>query len=208
MSWPIWVGLLALILAAAGWALARFGASLVLRSHGADEAAAGQAPLAQGLLAELAAAAGIDPPRLFVIPAWQPNGLAVASSTRRIVAVTEGVFDKLDAAQMRGLLALLVAGLARPRARFETAVAALALIVAPFVFPSLALVRLCLRGDRWLDIDLAAAALVGAGPIADTLETLESARGDSAGITNLVTASLFCVNPGGPTSMSWLDKAT
>ena len=90
MSWPISVGLLALVLVAAGWALARLGASLVLRSHGANEAAAGQAPLAQGLLAELAESAGIGPLRLFVIPAWQPNGFAVASSTQRIVAVTEG----------------------------------------------------------------------------------------------------------------------
>ena len=176
--------LLALVLVAAGWALARFGASLVLRSHGADEAAAGQAPLAQGLLAELAESAGIEPPRLFVIPAWETNGLAVASSTQRIVAVTEGVFDNLDAAQLRGLLTLLVASLARPRARSETAVAALAFIVAPFVFPSLALVRLCLPGGRWFDVDRAAAALAGAGPIADTLEN-SNRRGPTAPVSRI-----------------------
>jgi heat shock protein HtpX len=188
--------------------VAAIGSSIVLRWHDASEAQVDQAPLAHALLAELSPAARIAAPRLFVIPEAQPNGFAVAGPGGRIVAVTEGVFDRLDAAQLRGLFALLVASVARRRARIETMIATLALIVAPFVLPSMALVRIGIRSDQWHDVDSTAAALVGVRPIVDALEKVESEkRSKSPRAFHPTVASLCCVRPvalGGP---SWLDRA-
>jgi len=193
MSWLFLAGWAVGVLAVLALAVTWIGPALLLRRHGAIEAGSGQAPLAQGLLAELAPEARITCPRLFVIAAPQPNGFALAGREASMVAVTEGVFDRLDAPQLRGLLALLVSRLAHPRARIETAVAALAMILAPFVLPSMALVRIGLRGDRWYEVDESAAALVGGKAVAAALERLEADRAGGSETTS--TASLFCVNP-------------
>ena len=176
--------------------------SILLSSLRASEVAPDQAPLAHALLADLAP--GTAPPRLFVIPASQPNGFAVAGRGERIVAVTEGVFEKLDARQLKGLLALLLASLTRPRARIETAIAALALIAAPFVLPSVALVRAGIRGDQWHEVDTAAATMVGTSAIADTLEKLEAEKkqeGDA--VAGTAIAALLCVEP---SAQSWIRR--
>jgi Zn-dependent protease with chaperone function len=204
-------------MAVSAFALAALGAavllvaviapSVLLESHRATEADPDQAPMAHALLAELAPAARIDLPRLFVVPAPQANGFALLGHKQRIIALTEGVFERLDPRQLRGLLALLVARASRPRARIETAIAALALIVAPFVLPSMALVRAGIRGARWHEADSTAAALVGAGWIAETLEKLESERPSvTEGAVMLVTASLFCVSPMAPSSPGWINR--
>lgn len=207
MTWTLLIGLIILSLAAVGAFVCFMGPLLLLRTHGATEARPDQAPLAHAMLAELAPEARIEAPELFVIPTPQPNGFVVASRTRRIVAVTEGVFERLDAGQLRGLLALLVTNLARRRARIETAIAALALVAAPFVLPSMALVRLGIRGDRWHDVDAAAATLIGVEPVADALLKLESERKTSASFAASTTAGMFCVMPTRATAASWTGRA-
>jgi Zn-dependent protease with chaperone function len=170
--------------------------SILLTSTRASEVPPDQAPLAHALLADLAPAAKTAPPRLFVIPAAQPNGFAVAGRGERIVALTEGAFEKLDARQLKGLLALLLASLTRRRARLETAIAALALVAAPFVLPSFALVRAGIRGDQWHEVDTAAATLVGPHAVADTLEKLEAEKTDGGGaVAGAAIAALLCVEP-------------
>ena len=170
--------------------------SILLTSVRASEVPPDRAPLAHALLADLAPAARTAPPRLFVIPATQPNGFAVAGRGERIVAVTEGAFEKLDARQLKGLLALLVASLTRRRARLETAIAALALVAAPFVLPFFALVRAGIRGNQWHEVDTAAAILVGPHAVADTLEKLEAEKKDDrSAVAGAAIAALLCVEP-------------
>jgi heat shock protein HtpX len=187
------------------YAFGKLGPLLLLHATRAVEASMDQAPVAHALLAELAPAARIACPRLFVIPAQQPNGLAVASQRGGIVAVTEGVFERLDGAQLRGVLAILVASLARRRARVETALAALAIVFAPLFLPSVAFVRLGVRGDRWYEVDRSAATLVGSETIADTLEKLESERDERVQLPSTAGACLCCVRPGAPSG--WSDRA-
>jgi Zn-dependent protease with chaperone function len=194
MTWLFVAGWAVGALAVVALAVTSIGPALLLRRHGAMEAGVDQAPLAQALLAELALAARIICPRLFVIAAPQPNGFALAGREASMVAVTEGVFDRLDRPQLRGLLALLVSRLAHPRARIETTVAALAMVLAPFVLPSMVLVRIGLRGDRWYETDDSAADLVGIEAVAGALERLEADRAGGR-LETKSASNLFCVNP-------------
>ena len=94
--------LVAALLIAALLLVLALAPSIVMSSLRASEVAPDQAPLAHTLLADFAPVAGAAQPRLFVIPASQPNGLAVAGRGEGIVVVTEGVFEKLDARQLQG----------------------------------------------------------------------------------------------------------
>jgi len=58
------------------------------------------------MIAELARAAAIPRPRLFVIPEMQPNAFATGRNPERgVVAVTEGIVDLLSERELRGVLA-------------------------------------------------------------------------------------------------------
>jgi Zn-dependent protease with chaperone function len=177
------------------WLFMLFAPAMIMKAHDATEAFPDQAPFAHGLLAELAAAAGIGRPRLYVITSLTPTGFVVASRQVAAVVVTDAVFDRLDRDQLRGLFALLTACLARRAVRAETAIAALALALSPLVLPSLALARWGLPGRRWYDIDRAAAALVGSDAVAATLTALDTAPADAHNLYASAVSSLYCVAP-------------
>ena len=197
--------LVVLSLAAVGWFAVLTASSLLLGRYGAAEAGPDQAPLAHAIVDELAAAARCPRPRLFVMPAAQPNGFALVGRDGRIVVLTEGVFDTLDATALRGLLALLVALTARSATRLDTALAALAVVSAPLVLPTLILVRSGLRGERWNAIDEAAVQLAGAGAVSAALKALDPRAGAAGAPRPIAAWSLFCVRPEEP--RGWLDRA-
>jgi heat shock protein HtpX len=83
-----------------------FSDRLVLRMHRAAEVAPGAAPGLHATVAQLATAAGIPKPRVFLIPEEQPNAFATGRNPKYgVVAVTEGLVRMLDEAELRGVLA-------------------------------------------------------------------------------------------------------
>jgi heat shock protein HtpX len=177
------------------WLLLLLAPSLIVKAHEAKQALADQAPVAHGLLAELAVSAGIARPQLYVFSSPHPNGFVVASGHLQAIVVTDAIFERLNPEQLRGLFALLTACLARRAARAETAVVAIALALSPFLLPSLALARWALPGRRWHDIDGAAAALVGSHAVAETLAALDAASARARDIRVAAVSPLCCVAP-------------
>jgi Zn-dependent protease with chaperone function len=188
-------GLIVVTVAGVVWLVLAIGPLVVLRAYEAIEAPPDRAPLAYGLLDELTAVARVARPRLFVLPGSTPNGFVVAGERDRAVAVTEGVFERLDRDQLRGLFALLVARVARPRARAETAIAALALLLSPLILPSIALAHLGLPGRRWYEVDRSAAGLAGANAVVAALEGLTAAGDGQRDVPGTAASALCCVRP-------------
>jgi len=129
-SWAL-MTLFVLLLAALGGAIggaygaARFGLSLclglgvlaaaaaffggdrvILAASGAREVAPAEAPQLHNIVEELCVASGLPKPRLFVIESAAPNAFATGRSPERAaVAVTTGLLNKLDRAELQGVLA-------------------------------------------------------------------------------------------------------
>jgi Zn-dependent protease with chaperone function len=162
----------------------------VMNWYGGHEVKSDRAPGAFSVLEDLANAAGCPCPRLFVTTAMWPNGFAVADRRGRFVVITEGAFDLLTAAELKGLLALLVAMSARPSLRRETVCATLAMICAPLLLPGV--VRWVLPKKRWFAIDARAVQLSGVDAVASALRAL-----DSKGTQTVTSAAgaLFCLGP-------------
>ncbi|MDP9394010.1 MAG: M48 family metalloprotease [Actinomycetota bacterium] len=98
------VGLVLGVAAVAGsfW----FSDRLALRAAGAVPVAEWELPVYRALVRELCAEARLPMPRLYVIPAAQPNAFATGRSPRHAaVAVTTGLLDALTPRELKGVLA-------------------------------------------------------------------------------------------------------
>lgn len=83
-----------------------FSDRIVLAMHHAQEVRPEEAPGLHRMVEELARAAAISKPRVFVIPEAQPNAFATGRNPERgVVAVTEGIVDMLGERELRGVLA-------------------------------------------------------------------------------------------------------
>lgn len=83
-----------------------FSGPLVLAMYRARPAGPGQAPELNRHVAELAAAAGLPAPRVYVYPAASPNAFATGRSPAHgVVAVSTGLLDLLPPVELRGVLA-------------------------------------------------------------------------------------------------------
>jgi heat shock protein HtpX len=79
---------------------------LVLRMHGAREISEAAAPELYGVVRALAQRARIPMPRVYILPEDAPNAFATGRSPQRAaVAVTEGLLQRLDRAEVAGVLA-------------------------------------------------------------------------------------------------------
>ena len=96
-------GIFALIYALIGW----FGGSGVLMAfHGAHEIAKADAPKLFNVVEEMAIAAGVPMPKVYIMTENAPNAFATGTSPdRAAVAVTTGLLDKLDRDELQGVIA-------------------------------------------------------------------------------------------------------
>jgi heat shock protein HtpX len=123
-TWTLVTGLTAIVIALGAliggvfaWLFAAIavGANLIgyfysdriaLRAVRAQPLAEAQAPEVHAAVRELSARAGIQMPRLYLMPGEQPNAFATGRDPRHAaVAVTEGLLIRLPLAQIRGVLA-------------------------------------------------------------------------------------------------------
>ncbi len=83
-----------------------FSDRLVLRMYRARPVTEAEAPQLYGLVADLAQAARMPMPKVYVIPGPTPNAFATGRSPRHAaVAVTEGILRVLERDELRGVLA-------------------------------------------------------------------------------------------------------
>src|SRR5689334_18828275 len=74
-----------------------FSDKLVLRMHRAQAVTPAQAPALHAMVEEVARAAGVPKPRVYVIPEAQPNAFATGRNPEHgVVAVTEGIVQMLS----------------------------------------------------------------------------------------------------------------
>lgn len=83
-----------------------FSDRIVLAMHRAREITPEEAPRLHRMVEEVACAAHLPKPRLYLIPEAQPNAFATGRNPRKgVVAVTEGIVDLLDERELRGVIA-------------------------------------------------------------------------------------------------------
>jgi heat shock protein HtpX len=83
-----------------------FSDRIVLAMYGARELGEQQAPELYGVVRELATAAQMPMPRVYLIPSDSPNAFATGRSpSHAAVAVTEGILRLLSRDELRGVLA-------------------------------------------------------------------------------------------------------
>jgi len=98
---------LALILAAAMnffgyW----FSDKIVLKMYGAQEVSPQEAPQLHAMVGELAGAAQVPMPKVYIIPEETPNAFATGRNPEHAaVAVTQGILRLLSPAELKGVLA-------------------------------------------------------------------------------------------------------
>jgi heat shock protein HtpX len=81
------------------------GDKLVLASSGAKEADAGSAPQLMNVVQEMAIAAGVPMPKVYIIEDTAPNAFATGRDPNHAsVAVTTGLLQKLDREELQGVL--------------------------------------------------------------------------------------------------------
>ncbi len=82
------------------------GDQLVLASSGAREVTAQDAPQLVNVVSEIAIAADIPVPRIYIIDDTAPNAFATGRDPQHAsVAITKGLFSKLDREELQGVMA-------------------------------------------------------------------------------------------------------
>jgi heat shock protein HtpX len=82
------------------------GDSLVLKTSGAREVTAAEMPQLLNVVRELALAAGIPMPRVYLINDTAPNAFATGRDPQHAsVAITTGLLEKLDREELQGVMA-------------------------------------------------------------------------------------------------------
>lgn len=90
-----------------------FSDKIVLAMSGAQPIDEMEAPELHAMVAELARAAGIPKPRVFMTPEMQPNAFATGRNPEHgVVAVTQGIVRLLSPRELRGVLAHEIAHIA------------------------------------------------------------------------------------------------
>lgn len=101
-------GLLLALLLAGGMNFGAYWFSdrIVLRMHGAERLTEVQAPELHALVRPLARAAYLPMPQLYRIPDPAPNAFATGRNPEHgVVAVTQGLLDRLDSEELAGVIA-------------------------------------------------------------------------------------------------------
>lgn len=79
---------------------------LIMRLYGAAPLSLEQAPELTAMVRKISVRAGVNPPALYLIPAMQPNALAVSTGRDSgALAVTQGALRMFSEAELQGVLA-------------------------------------------------------------------------------------------------------
>jgi heat shock protein HtpX len=212
---------LALIMNLSGYL---FSDKIALASSRAQPIAEAQAPELYADVRELTQRGGLPMPRIYMIPAEQPNAFATGRNpSHAAIAVTRGLLTLMPREQVKGVLAhelshvknrdILVSSIAAMIASVITwlsymffffggednnsPVGAIGALVAIIVGPLAAsLIQLGISRQREYLADASGAQLLGqAAPLADALESLERATKAMPMQVNPATASLYITNP-------------
>src|SRR5262249_11103861 len=160
-----WLGLVgaasvSALLIALGWIIYFHSERKVLTALRARPVSEVERPDLYLLVKDLAGAARLPVPRLFVSPAAQPNILTVGYSARSAaVCCTEGLLQLLSAAELRAVLAHELAHVARRDFGVSSWSAGLASFVAPY--PLIALLHITGPSGREYGADMDSALLTG-----------------------------------------------
>ena len=225
-SMPIFL-IVALLMNLGAWF---FSDKMVLAMSRAQPVAEGQLPHVRRMVEDLARAADIPTPRLYVMPSPQPNAFATGRNPAHgVVAVTEGILRMLDERELKGVLAhemahiknrdILVASIAAAIASAITYIAHIGLffgggrdregggaaaLLMMFLAPlGATMIQLGISRQREYLADETGAYLCGDPlALASALQKMSFASGRVPLQTEPATASLFIVNPfGGGKSM-------
>ena len=198
-----------------------YGPRVILASLGARELLLAEAPLLHSSLERLAVAAGVDRPRLYVLPDGHPRAFAVGRGrSSAAVALSQGLVTLSRPAELEGLLAHELAHIRHRDVVVQTPVVvvagwlleasriggileqALLFILAPV---AASLVQVLLSPKREFAAD-AAAARYCTSPhgLADALVRLEQAQELVSFRASPVTEPLYTVNPFEPIGIAAL----
>jgi len=201
-----------------------FSDKIALKSSRAQPIAEAQAPDLYADVRELTQRAGLPMPRIYMIPAEQPNAFATGRNPKHsAIAVTQGLLTLMPRDQVKGVLAhelshvknhdILVSSIAAMIASVitwlsymffffggndrESPFGAIGSLVALLIGPLAAtLIQLGISRQREYLADASGAKLLGqAAPLADALESLERASKAVPMQVNPATASLYIVHP-------------
>jgi heat shock protein HtpX len=200
----LWLGLVgaatvSALIAALGWIVYFHSERTVLTALGARQVSEVERPELHALVRELARAARLPVPRLFVSPAAQPNILTVGYSPRSAAVVcTDGLLQVLSAAELRAVVAHELAHVARRDVAVSSWSAGLAslLVICPL---EALLLRIAAPAGREYGADTEAALLTGDPlALASALRTIDSraalplaARGPLTAASHLMIACPF-----------------
>jgi heat shock protein HtpX len=127
----VMAGIAALVGLGAAYGADRFGADVVLRSAGAQPADPRTDTVLLDVVREISLAAGIEPPRAYVIEDGSMNAFATGRDARHgSVAVTRGLLEHLDREQLQGVIGHEVGHIRNLDVRYALYVAVLVGLVA------------------------------------------------------------------------------
>jgi heat shock protein HtpX len=131
-GWGINCGLVLLAIGALwSWIAFRSGDRLILRLTGAEEVTADDEPVLHNVAEEMAIAAGILKPRLFVIETPALNAFATGMSpARSAIGVTRGLLDHLNREELQGVIGHEMGHIVNWDIRYATAVGVIVGLIA------------------------------------------------------------------------------
>lgn len=151
---------------------------IVLRMYKAVELSPGDAPHIHRVVADMAAAASIPKPRIFLIPQDAPNAFATGRNPENaVIAVTRGIVNILNPDELRGVLGHELGHIVNRDILIQTVAAVLA---GAIVFLANMLQFTAIFGGMSSDEDrgnpLAALAMAFLAPVAATLIQMAISR--------------------------------
>lgn len=196
-----------------------YGPRVVLASLGARELPLAEGPTLHSAVDRLAAAAGVERPRLFLLPGGHPRALAVGrGASWSGIALSEGLVTMLRPAELEGVLAhelarvrhrdvvvetpaVLVAGWLVETSRIGGWLErALLFVLAPV---AASIVQVLLSQRRVFAADAFAARVCDSPhPLADALVRLEQAQELVSFQASPTTEPLYVVNPFEPAGLA------
>jgi heat shock protein HtpX len=131
-SWGVWTALGLFVIGVAwSWAAFSQGDRIVLRLTGAREVSAADEPQLHNVVEEMAIAAGIIKPGLFVIETGALNAFATGMSpARSAIGVTRGLLDSLNREELQGVIGHEMGHIVNWDIRYATAVGVIVGLIA------------------------------------------------------------------------------